>query len=659
MPMPDRDRAKQLLERRWGEVVAGEVAEESVVAVGDDTRDCIRELMSSEAVAFTYSLPTQLLGKLLFVLLLATIAAQHWFASTPLPFGGPNVILAGSAALLALCLVALRSIWPKQRAAALSEAVATFRPLGPVMAVSLLLLGWALAVHLATDSPAPPHLAQMALGIGILCAVFLCVHSAQRAAVAAMAFVVASFVSTVFGLAVAFLGEPFLTLWLQIADVQPYFLQSIYWDRRLAGTTGDPQHFSSQLAVAVPLAFAALLRNPLSGGPAFRKICSLALYLMLMTMITALIIHGSLSSICAAGLAGCIIVALLSWRTPQARRQLLVVLASMALWLLAVFNPALQAAIDTPYAGPGIEWRRMSMPTLATSPDGIDLAIKGLRVADESFKLADGRIPLAPIRKLEPGREYLVQLRAQGSHWYGPAAEIVAKAKKHGGIMLTWQALNAPDIIGYQRRLQAVGDQAWTAWHFTPGVRGTILTTERLAVLMRRSPGNWKWMPHDRLWSNVQLNIASRGYMASTAWRYALEHPWGAGAYAPSQSHLSAALLQENPEDFMILGMHPHNQFLFVLVNYGFPGLILLMLFYACLLRSIVHSAGTAARSGDAALHCLAAAVGGALCAYGVQSLTHGMGPFTGDWGHFLLIGLAFGIQRTVVFRNAHVRHRS
>ena len=64
MPIPDRDRAKQLLERRWSEVVAGEVTEESVVAVGDDTRDCIRELMSSEAVAFTYSLPTQLLGKL-------------------------------------------------------------------------------------------------------------------------------------------------------------------------------------------------------------------------------------------------------------------------------------------------------------------------------------------------------------------------------------------------------------------------------------------------------------------------------------------------------------------------------------------------------------------------------------------------------------------
>ena len=64
MPIPERDRAKQLLGRHWDEVVAGEATEESVVAVGGDTRDCIRELMSSEAVTFTYSLPTQLLGKL-------------------------------------------------------------------------------------------------------------------------------------------------------------------------------------------------------------------------------------------------------------------------------------------------------------------------------------------------------------------------------------------------------------------------------------------------------------------------------------------------------------------------------------------------------------------------------------------------------------------
>ena len=607
-------------------------------------------------------LPLASTGKFLFVLLLATIAAQHWFASTPLPLGGPNVILAGVAALLALSLVALHSVRRKQRTAALSEVVATFRPLGRIMAVSLLLLGWALAVHLATDTLAPMRLAQMALGIGVLCAAHLCVDSTQRAAVMAMAFVAASFASAAFGLAVVFVGEPFLTLWQQISDVQPYFLQRIFWDRRLAGTTGDPKGFGYQLAVAVPLAFAALLRNPLLGGAAFRKICGLALYLMLMTMITALVIDGS-PSVFFACLAGCVIVALTSWRTSRVRRRLLVILALMALGLLAVFNPTLQAVVDRPYAGPSFVWERMRLPTLETSPDGIDLAIEGLRAADESldFKLADGQIPLIQIRRLKPGQEYRLQLRAQGLRWYGPATEIVAKARNHGGILLTWQALNAPDIIGLQYRSQAVGDKTWKPWNFTPGVSGTVLSSERLAAMIRHSPGNWKWVPHERILGleNARHAIKFRAYMASTAWRYALEHPWGAGNYAPSKLHLSAALLQESPVIFIILGTHPHNQFLFVLVRYGFPGLILLMLFYACLLRAIVHAGRTAARAGDARLHCLAAAVGGALCAYGVQSLAHGMGPFTGDWGHFLLIGLAFGIQRTVVSRNAPARTRS
>ena len=64
MAVPDRERAKQLLEHHWGEIVASGVETEEIAAVDESTRRCIRELMSSETVAFTYSLPTQLLGKL-------------------------------------------------------------------------------------------------------------------------------------------------------------------------------------------------------------------------------------------------------------------------------------------------------------------------------------------------------------------------------------------------------------------------------------------------------------------------------------------------------------------------------------------------------------------------------------------------------------------
>lgn len=60
MPVPDRERAKALLEGHWDDVVHGSVT----CRVDGDTVAQIDALLSSERVTFTYSLPTQLLGKL-------------------------------------------------------------------------------------------------------------------------------------------------------------------------------------------------------------------------------------------------------------------------------------------------------------------------------------------------------------------------------------------------------------------------------------------------------------------------------------------------------------------------------------------------------------------------------------------------------------------
>ena len=59
MPVPDRRRAKELLERHWDDVVGG-----ARTCVEETTVAQITALIRSEIVAFTYSLPTQLLGKL-------------------------------------------------------------------------------------------------------------------------------------------------------------------------------------------------------------------------------------------------------------------------------------------------------------------------------------------------------------------------------------------------------------------------------------------------------------------------------------------------------------------------------------------------------------------------------------------------------------------
>lgn len=60
MLVPDRDRAKAHLDRHWDDVVHGR----GVCRVADGTAVKIDALLSSEKVTFTYSLPTQLLGKL-------------------------------------------------------------------------------------------------------------------------------------------------------------------------------------------------------------------------------------------------------------------------------------------------------------------------------------------------------------------------------------------------------------------------------------------------------------------------------------------------------------------------------------------------------------------------------------------------------------------
>ena len=119
-------------------------------------------------------------------------------------------------------------------------------------------------------------------------------------------------------------------------------------------------------------------------------------------------------------------------------------------------------------------------------------------------------------------------------------------------------------------------------------------------------------------------------------------------------------MLEKNSAAMQYLQGDPHNQFLFVLADYGFPGLILLALFYFCAFRSPILAAKAANSSSDGTLLLLAAAIGGALIAYALHSLGHGRGPFTGDWGHFLMVGLAIAIQRIAAARGAlgrSVRH--
>ena len=136
-----------------------------------------------------------------------------------------------------------------------------------------------------------------------------------------------------------------------------------------------------------------------------------------------------------------------------------------------------------------------------------------------------------------------------------------------------------------------------------------------------------------------------------------MDHPLGTGTYSPTREHIGEGLDPAMVEHLLV--NTPHNQFLNVLVYYGYPGLALLVLFYLLILRSLVYSGRYILRSGDASLYFLGTAVVGALAAYGVNSLLHNSGPFVGDWAHFFIVGLAFSIERIVASRMAEGEARS
>ena len=570
--------------------------------------------------------------RLLFALVLATVVAQHWFASTPLPWGGPNVVLGALAALAATCWGAT------QLRRGVEHSWGRITALGPVaaaVAIALLWLLWALVVHSRTGTTPPLRLAQTALGVGVLCATCLAVTTLRRARLMALTFVVATTISAVFGLAVAFMQEPFLTVWLTIADVQPKFLEAFWRSVRLAGMAADPPTFGYQLAVAMPLALAALLfaarrRGVLPNGGA-----ALA-YVMLMTLVTTLAIDGARSTL-LAGLAGGGLVVTLALSADEARRRLPWVAALMALWLVVAFQPALR---NTPVAG--------ELPPVTRVDDAGVSAIEGLTAGMYVPASPEERRAFGEVVGLTPGRDYAVQVRARQLRAAGRPGKAVATARSDGKLTVSWRVSRDTDIVRYEFRARRVGAATWTTWQRLSLYGGQGLTTAGIATDMRHFGPRHKWEPKlARMldWSSYSAN--SRLLMLRLAGRSAVSHPLGTGRYAPSSEALGD-ILPGHPQALELLHGDPHNQFLLVLVDYGWPGLGLLVVFYALVLGSLSRAALRALRAGDMeALH-LTAALGGAMLAYVVNSLAHGRGPFTGDWGHFLLVGLAFAAERIV-----------
>ncbi len=593
----------------------------------------------------SYLRQTPLTG-LLFVLLLAAVFASIWFASTPLPLGGPNIWLAGAAVLLAAGCALWRVVRIEERSAVIPTLVADFRPVIPVIAVSALLVMWALAVYLSTGTLDATRLGQMALGIGVLFAMYLAVTGAPRARTMTLAIIGATFVSALFGLAVVVIGDPFRTIWLYLATPAQHNLNLILTSGRIAGLTSHTATFSYQVAVGIPLAWAALLYLPALGtGRMSRRAYRAILFVILITMVTALVMNASRSAILGV-LVGSVVVALPSIGMPSARCRLAIAVPLLALWVLAFFNPV-YTVNDLAGADGGVAAGRPAAQQVdAHSGDGDGLPIHGLAVGAAD----DGNTLRYTIGWLTPGVWYEAQVRARSAEGYGTPSATASWGADDGSLTLTWRPPDEPaGVIGYQFRLRGVPETQWRMWQdFVPESN----TGDRTDII--RAVGYWPdgiVGVSDRIFLIANPSAQIRLLLIVTALRYSLDYPLGTGVYAPTDAHVSAGLYPETKAE--VLGEWPHNQFLHVLVLFGFPGLILLILFYALVVRSLIRSAKFSKGAPDGMPVFLTAAAAGALAAYTTVTMFVPVGPFILGWSHFFIIGLAFSIERIAVERNA------
>ena len=429
------------------------------------------------------------LAGLVFALLVLAVFAQIWFASTPLPFGGPNILLASTAALFAvvLCLwrtapllgdAVLRRAPRRFREGgdarrAIGEAfLGRFRPALPALLTALAMWAWVLSVYLRTGTFDSMRMGQFTVGIGVLFA-SLCVLSARRVRGLIGAIVIATSLSALFGIGVLVVGKPFVDVWLHIASVAERDLETILLYGRTAGAAIHPATLGYQLAVAIVLGFACLVLGAPASRGRWRRALDAAFFLLLTFMLTALAVNASRSTVLGVtvGVGLCVVGVATA---PSRRRgvvRLSVVGPSTLLVLLALFNPWFNV-------GEIVEELR---PARLEEGDILDLAVGGEALASDDPHVLGHRF-----EGFKPGGDYEVRLRARYRRGYGSRGIIKATADADGRIVVTWRADPERTVLTYQFRIRK-GSQArpMTGWQaFAPALRshGVRLAVTDLAV---------------------------------------------------------------------------------------------------------------------------------------------------------------------------------
>ena len=589
------------------------------------------------------------LAALTYAALLATILAHAWFAGTPLPLGGPNVVLGGVAVLLALSL-ALCDLLAGKRFVVVKNFV-------PLAVIPLLLVMWAAIVHVVNDTGPWLRVGKMGLGIGILFAVYLTVASAARAWLMIATGVLVAVVSVLFGLAVVYLGDPFWSFWL---DVSAPVMNQIYpvSRGRIAGLSNNIVSLAYLLTVAAPSALAMLLYNPLRGRSA-RLAWDGVLGGVMMILSAGMIVNATRSMLLGVICGSVLVVALPVLMSPTLRRQtlrrlcLIVPLTAIGMALLLMVVDAVERRAPPPTIRSSPTFATATMPALVTGCSQPMGTLSGDVFRSGSWS---GDCPASLQREGSYARHYgftidrdsavvidLASTEEANAYLYlfavTEAGGTVVGHNDNGGRHVGLGPRDARITSDYLR----AGTYVIEATTYRPETPGEFTLTARTSNFTRTEADPRRPVT-DRIFDFGDPSFRSRLPLAAVAFRYTLEHPLGSGDYTSGGSHVG--LVTDPWIAARISTTSPHNQFLEILVCYGFPGLALLMLFYVFALRSLIHSSRWAMRYRDTDALLLIAAVAGSLAAYLINSLFHPPGPFFEDWHHFFLIGLLFGIQR-------------
>ena len=381
-----------------------------------------------------------------FALVVAAVFAHIWFASTPLPLGGPNVWMAGGAAVAAAlwCALLLRRtpFAPGAAAAALA------RPIGaglPAVAIAMLFLGWMLVVYWRTGGFDSAAVGKLAVGIGLLLAILVSVDSVRRAKALVGALIAATVVSTLFGFAVLDVGEPFLSLWLHISSVAEADLPMILMFGRSTGAAAHPGTLAYQLAAAVPLTFAALVYGAF--WQRRRRAADMALFVALVALVSMLLANGGRSTMLGVGVA--------------------LAACASGLWGASSHRGLIRRCVVTvPLVAVAV-----AVFTLARTIDGAGLAsrngdVEGIKPGVEAIGNSPDPLVGHVFEGAEPGKLHFVRIRERygrgARHAWGQSFGTTVTADEQGRAGVSWLLPARRDVTGWQARIRAVNSsEAW------------------------------------------------------------------------------------------------------------------------------------------------------------------------------------------------------